>query len=886
MAQSDVAAEAPWMRAGLSADERARRLLDAATLKEKVHMLHGAALPAGVDVDGYVPGIDRLGVPALLEKGSGAGLTAGIGATALPAPIAQAATWDVELSRRCGVVVGLETRAQGSNVAIGGDVNIARIPLNGRTFEAYGEDPLLAGRMIVPHLRAVQEQGLPATVKHYALNNHETNRGSPSATYPPDAPGVDCRVDERTMREIYLPAFEAAVKDADVGVVMTSYNRVNGEWASQNQVLLGILKKEWGFAGFVVSDWVSTHSTVEAALAGLDQEMPTGKHFGDPLIEAVRSGKLDESVVDKMALRIWRTMFQFGLFDADVNADVGVDVDADADADADAGADDDAAPVPSVQIGCPDHLQAAEDVAAASAVLLKNDGLLPLAPRELARVAVIGADADSDALVVAGGGSSHVRPVWSDTDLSALRERLPDAVIEHVTGTDPVQGSVTMPGLEPVPSWALRTGVAVGAARGLNVTYYPEPGFAGPPVERRVDPYIAVQWRPGRRHFNSVPSSIPPPLLEAYSAVWEGVFVVPASGSYTFDLTSVEGSRLYWDGELLIDNSGRHPERVESATAELTAGDRHAIRVEYSPETLPITARVKLGWAPPPAAYDEALRDVARAAAAADVAVVVARDLQSEGRDQASLALPNGQDRLISAVLEANPRTVVVLRTGGPVLMPWLDQVPAVLQAWYGGSRGGAALAKLLTGDVVPSGKLPITFPRDEADLPTREARQFPGVDGQAHYDEKLEVGYRHYDANGVTPLFPFGYGLSYTRFAYRSLMVAQAEGEAPGLTVSFEVVNAGDREGVETAQVYLTFPAQAGEPPQRLVGFARVRLLAGESRRVEVTVGERELSIWDEQAHDWRIVAGTHTVRVGGSSRDQPLSADVVIGAAAEPTH
>jgi beta-glucosidase len=284
------------------------------------------------------------------------------------------------------------------------------------------------------------------------------------------------------------------------------------------------------------------------------------------------------------------------------------------------------------------------------------------------------------------------------------------------------------------------------------------------------------------------------------------------------------------------------------------------------------------GGAPPRAAHDEALRVVARAAADADVAIVIARDLQSEGRDQASLALPNGQDRVIGAALEANPHTVVVLRTGGPVLMPWLEAVPAVLEAWYGGSRGGAALAKLLFGDVVPSGKLPITFPCAEADLPTRTPRQFPGVDGQAHYDEKLEVGYRHYDANDVTPLFPFGHGLSYTSFGYRSLAVTRSGAGAPGLTVSFEVVNDGDREGVETAQAYLSFPAQAGEPPQRLVGFTRVRLLAGESRRVEITVGERELSIWDEQAHDWRIVAGTHTVRVGGSSRDQPLSADVVI--------
>ncbi|HEY8543534.1 MAG TPA: glycoside hydrolase family 3 C-terminal domain-containing protein [Acidimicrobiales bacterium] len=854
-----------WMDPQLSPVERAELLLAAATLEDKLAVVHGASFPPGVRADGYVPPNERLGIPALLEMGSGAGVTGGPmfemygePATALPAPIAQAASWSEDLSWRCGALIGIETRTHGANVAIGGDVNIARVPLNGRTFEAYGEDPFLAARLIVAHLRGIQEQGVVATVKHYALNNQETNRGN--WNYPSGAPAVDARIGERALRQIYLPAFEAAVTEAEVGVVMCAYNRVAGEYCSANRRLLTeILKEEWGFTGWVVSDWWATHDTVAAALAGLDQEMPFGDHFGEALEKAIRSGEVAEEVLDDKARRIWRTMFRLGLFDEQA--------------------------APDLVVAGPDHLRISEEAATAGAVLLKNDGTLPLDPAELRTVAVIGADADATAAVVAGGGSSHVLPAVSDTVLSALRDRLPGCEVVHVPATDPVQRSVVLTERDPVPSWVLRTGTDERAERGLRATYYPEPGFAGEPLDVRVDPYVGADWRPGRRLFNGDVSSVKPTPRDAWSITWEGAFRVPATGRYTFELTSVDGSRLLWDGEVLIDNGGVHGPETVTASIELTAGDTHAIRVEYSPEPVKTIERIKLGWDAPPEAYADGLRDAVEAAARADVAIVVARDIQCEGRDQASLHLPNGQDRLIEAVSQANPRTVVVLRTGGPVLMPWIDRVPAVLEAWYGGSCAGAAITRLLTGESVPSGKLPITFPRSQGDLPTRDERQFPGVDSVVEYAEGLEVGYRHYDAHGIEPLFPFGHGLSYTEFHYEDLAVAVDDGSAGGdgedgpvLDVAVRLRNVGPREGTEVAQVYLSLPPDAGEPPQRLVGFRRVTLLPGEARTVTVRVRTRDLSIWDEAGSSWRVARGRYEVRVGGSSRDLPLRTSVVV--------
>lgn len=832
-----------------TADERAQALLEAASLDDKLAMVHGAAVPPGVPANGYCPPNPRLGIPPLLEIGSGAGVT-GDRATVLPAPIAQAATWDPDLVGRCGTVIGRETRLHGCNVAIGGNVNIARVPLNGRTFEAYGEDPLLVARLIVPHLKAIQAEGVIATVKHFALNNQESNRGG-RWTYPPGSPAVDARVDERTLREIYLPAFEAAVKDAGVGVVMTSYNRANGRYAAQNDVLLNqILKDEWGFTGWTVSDWWSVHDTIDAALGGLDQEMPTGEHFGAPLKRAIEQGTVPATVLDDKVRRIWRTMARIGILDQ-----------------------------PEPRASSADqrhHLDVAEDCATASLVLLKNDGALPLERRELRSVAVIGPDADEGALVIAGGGSSHVHPNDTDTVLGALRAQLPGVHVSHVPGTDPPRRGVAMSDRDPVPSSVLRVDGSATAEHGLQAIYYPQPDFGGEPLARRSEPYLAALWRTGRDYFNGDVSSVPPPPLGAASAVWTGMLEVPVSGRYVLELTSVEGSRLWWDDELLIDHGGMHPLASVTVALDLAAGERHAIRVEYAPRSVPLIAQVKLGWDAPDDLVPDGVQEAVEAARASDVVVVVARDLQAEASDQACLSLPNGQDQLIASVAAANPRTVVVLRTGGPVVMPWLDDVPAVLQAWYGGARVGAAIAKILLGDEVPCGKLPITFPRSVHDLPTAPERvRFPGVDGVVEYRERLHVGYRHYDAEGLDVLFPFGHGLSYTSFEHTDLRVGAAQVETgTQVVVESHVRNVGTRSGAEVVQVYLNLPLEAEEPPQRLVGFERVHLRPGEAKRVSIVIGERELSIWDASDHAWRVPAGTFTLAVGGSSRGQPLEA------------
>jgi beta-glucosidase len=652
--------------------ERATATVAQMTLDEKILELHGIG---SQEHWRSVPPIDRLGIPGLVITNGPAGVGPGdslthlLPATALPAPISLAASFDTSLARGYGVLTGAETRDLGADVLEGPDENLVRIPTSGRAFESYGEDPYLDARIGVQNIQGIQSQGVIAEVKHFAVNNQEANRYA-----------VNEVVDQRTLHEIYLPHFESAVREAHAGAVMCAYPVVNGTHACENtQLLKDVLHGQWGFDGFVQSDFGATHGTVESMAAGMALEMPSGAYYNDTKIkQAIAAGQLSEHTIDGLLISRFATMIRFGMFDRQHTT----------------------TPIPVAADGA-----VARTAAEAGAVLLKNSGAqLPLNAAALHSIAVIGPYAG--AAYTGGGGSSKVLPLYT---------------------VSPVDG-----------------------------------------IKKRVGPKVSVSYNDG---------------------------------------------------------------------ADPTAA--------------------------------------AAAARAADVAVLMVGDAEAEGTDRTTLSLPGNQDQLVAAVAAANPRTVVVLKSGGAVLMPWLNQVPSVLEAWYPGQEDGNAVAALLFGDFTPSGKLPITFPASDKQVPASTPQQYPGVNGDAVYSEGLRVGYRWYDAQGQTPLFPFGYGLSYTTFAFSHLTVSP-QADDGSVTVGVDVSNTGTRTGAEIAQVYVAFPSAAGEPPHQLKGFKKVHLDPGATQHVTVTLDASSFATWNTASAKWTTTAGQYGVLVGDSSRNLPLQATV----------
>jgi beta-glucosidase len=707
-----------WMNSSLSPDERAAMVVKEMTLDEKISMLHGTGMvglspmsPLSVHSNGgagYVVGVPRLGIPPIQMSDAAYGVRGsgenGRYSTALPANVAGAASWDPDAAYEYGALIARELRAQGYNMTLGGGINLTREPRNGRTFEYLGEDPILAGKMVGQVMRGEQAEHVMGDIKHYALNDQESGRNA-----------VNVNIDKRSMRESDLLAFEIGVREANPAAVMCSYNRVNGDYACENKYLLtDVLKKEWNFKGFIVSDWQGTHSSAKASAAGLDHEEPGEIFFGDALKKEVESGKVPVAELDEHVRRILRSMFATGVVDYP--------------------------PVKSV-VDVVGGLVIAQKIEEQSIVLLKNEGgQLPLDASQVASIAVIGAH--SDVGMISGGGSAQV---------------------------DPPGGNAIMP---------------------------------------------------------------------------------PGKGN------------TYWQAHIWFPTS---PLRA------IRAGAPHA-NVQYDPGTDSSSA--------------------AALARKADVAIVFAYQWESEGMDLDNLSLPEHQDELIAKVAAANPHTIVVLETGSPVTMPWADHVSGILEAWYGGSRGGEAVARVLFGEVNPSAKLPLTFPRSDADLPhphlvkpPRESTTNGEPDEwktiaaglpafQVTYDEGLKVGYKWYDAEHKQVLFPFGYGLSYTTYSYSDLKVT------PGkvVNVSFKVTNSGNRDGAEVAEIYASLPESAGEPPKRLVGWSKIKLKAGESKEVAIDIDPKYLSVFNVERDAWQLIPGSYAVMVGGSSQELPLKETITL--------
>jgi beta-glucosidase len=709
----DKPASHPWMNTTLSPDERAAMVVKEMTLDEKITLLHGTGMvglspmsPLAVHSNGgagYVPGIPRLGIPAIQMSDAAYGIRSsgenGRYSTALPADVASAASWDLDAAYEYGALIGRELRAQGYNMSLGGGINLTREPRNGRTFEYLGEDPVLAGKMVGSVMKGLQAQHVLGDIKHYALNDQESGRNA-----------VNVNIDKRAARESDLLAFEIGVHESNAAAVMCSYNRVFGDYACENKYLLTeVLKNDWKFPGFVLSDWQGTHSTTKASAAGLDHEEPGEIFYGAAMKKAVESGQVPMAEVDDHVRRILRSMFACGVVDDPPEKGV-VDV-----------------------IG---GLEVAQKIAEQSIVLLKNDrAVLPLDASKVHSIAVIGAH--SNVGMISGGGSAQV---------------------------DPPGGNAIMP--------------------------------------------------PGK-------------------------------------------GQTHWQDQIWFPTSPLKAVRAKAPAAS----------VQYDPGTDPASA--------------------AALAKSADVALVFAYQWESEGMDLDSLSLPGKQEDLIAAVAAANPRTVVVLETGTAVTMPWADQVSGIVEAWYAGSRGAEAVANVLFGEVNPTAKLPMTFPKSEADVPhpvivkpprrsTRGgwkqiAAGLPAF--QVTYDEALKVGYKWYDAENKPVLFPFGYGLSYTSYSYSKLAVTPGKDD---VRVSFTVTNTGDRPGAEVAEVYASLPTAAGEPPKRLVGWSKIRLNAGESKEASVVVDPKYLSVFNVDKNAWQLVPGDYTILVGGSSQSLPLKESI----------
>jgi beta-glucosidase len=821
------------------------QLVAAMTLDEKLGMVNG--WPNGVSPPpqtnrtigvGFIPGVPRLGIPALTFTDGPAGVRMNLPTTAMPAPVALASTFSADLAQRYGEVLGRDARSRDQDVIFGPMMNMVRVPQAGRNFETLGEDPSLMAQLVAAETRGIQSQGEIATAKHFAENNQENNRM-----------GVNVNVDDQTLREMELRGFEAAVKAGNTGAVMCAYNSVNGNFSCENPTLLtDILRNQWGFSGFVVSDYGANHSAGPALEAGTDIEF-FGTHFLQ-LKALIQSGAVPEAALDAAVGGILTTMDRFGLL-AHASPTGGTVVNR---------------PLPEFPELA--DAQQALTIAEQGSVLLRNQGdTLPLTQADLRSLAVIGTTART--LLVGGGGSSRVLGVTEReiSPLTALQQAAgPQGNITFAVGRD-LQGvavpssALAPPNPTPGQHGLLRTNTVTGATQ--------------------VDPNIDFVG----------PNALP----EGTQATWTGTITAPTTGNYLLAVqTDGTGGSLTVDGQPVITSSvlaalGTTLHRTTDGLANsfvqlnLTAGP-HTVSVTAAPVPafppfIPASSgpvQIRFAWITPQQRQANLAAAVA-AAKQARTAVVFAYMEGTEGVDQPTLTLPDEQDQLIEAVAAANPRTVVVLNSGYPVLMPWVNDVRAILDMWYPGQEGGQATANVLVGAAVPGGKLPMTFPAHESDAPTATSPlRYPGVNNQEYYSEGIFVGYRWYDQNNITPLFPFGFGLSYTTFGYDHLNT-KPNGNTP--RVQFTVTNTGTRTGTEVAQVYVgRLPTSAPTPVKQLAGVARVTLRPGQSKRVTVDLDPRSLAYWDTTSQHWITPGGNVSVLVGSSSRDIRLSGEIQV--------
>jgi beta-glucosidase len=822
------AATLPWMNTAQTPAQRAQELLAAMTVTQELDLLHGSS-----SCDGYAACVDpqpSLDIPQLRLQDGPAGVGDGAtGVTQLPAPVAGAASWDTALMKQYGGVIGSEAWGKGVNVVLGPTINIDRDPRWGRSFESLSEDPYLAGQLAAADIQGIQGAGPMAQVKHFAVYNQETNRNNTSD---------DAVVSARAEQEIYLPAFQAAVTQGKADSVMCSYAEINGTFACENSNLLQtILEGQMGFTGFVTSDWGATHDTTPTINNGLDMEMNGDTYYGAPLTTDVSNGTVSKATIDGHVLKILTAMFAAGLFDVTQTG------------------------TPSTVVTSAADTAVATQVDEEGSVLLQNTGsVLPLGSSTKS-IAVIGDDAGDNALT-AGGGSAHVDATSIVTPEQGISTRAAAAgdTVTYAQGVADPNGSI-------VQSQYLTP--STGSGNGLSAQYFTGNSLSGSPIATSQDPELNFTWG-GQPPVSGVPG-------DNWSAKWTGTLTPPTTGTYQFSLTSDDGSRLYVNGQQVINNWADQPATTQTGSIALTAGQPVSVEVDYFQDGG--GSQLQFAWQVP----NQDLIDPAVAAAkAANTAVVFVDNPESEGADLPDIDLSSAQNQLVSAVAAANPNTVVVVNSGSAVTMPWANSVKGIIENWYPGQTDGTAIAALLFGDVDFSGKLPVTFPQSLADVPASTPAQWPGQNGTVQYSEGIDVGYRWYDSQNKTPLFPFGFGLSYTSFGYSGLTLGAPDGSG-NVKATFTVTNTGSKAGTDVAQLYVGEPSSTGEPPKSLAGFQRVTLNPGQSQQVSITVAARSFQYWG--TNGWINAAGVNTVYVGDSSRSLPLSGQVTISGGSPTT-
>jgi beta-glucosidase len=810
---------------GVRSDESS--LVARLTLEQKVRLLTGADSWALHDES-------AVGLRALITSDGPAGVRGARfdpsnPSTSLPCPVAIAATWDVALVDEIATALGHEARSKGVDVLLAPTMNIIRTPLSGRGFECFSEDPLLTSRIAVAYVRGVQRAGVGATAKHYVANDSETERRSYVA-----------RISEGVLRELYLPPFEACVGEGGVFLVMAAYNAVNGPTMTANAILLrDVLKSDWGFTGVVISDWSATTTTVPSALAGLDLVMPgPDGPWGDKLVAAVRNGAVPEAAIDDKVSRLLLLARRLGGFNGSLASATPELID-------------------------PGLLAR---VTSRSFVLLSNPrGLLPLKQANLRSVALIGPNAIEPQ--TQGGGSVRVLPSVRVNLAQSLRRALGDATAVSVH-----QGCLTSATVPTPLDGTLRDPVTGKAGARLEIR-----NPAGEVVYDAQIPTSVATW------WDGLPEAVHQPGSEV---VMRTVFRPETDGPHVLGAAGAGRMRVTVNGTVLAEATSLFPGEVVEALGRppelrvpigLEAGRELEVRVDYRPEKRFVTLRLGIA---PVRDDEELIEEAARAADESDVAVVVigsAEGTESEGYDKDSMLLPGRQDELVRRVAAANPNTVVVVNSGMPVLMPWADQVAAVIQVWFPGQAFGEALAETLTGVAEPAGRLPVTVPRAEADSPVLRARPEAG---DLVYREGLLVGYRGYDRAGTMPHFAFGHGLGYTEWTYESLTPGVESLEAgEDLTCVVTVRNSGKRNGREVVQVYLEAPDDDPRRPVRiLAAFDTVEAAAGAAAEVRLTLPGRSFARFDEATRAWSWRPGTYTLRAGRSSADLRLSSEVVM--------
>lgn len=812
-------------------ENRVNTLLSKLTLDEKLGLICGTGFG--------IRDVPRLGIPAVEMVDGPRGVRGGTNgtmgnATEMPDNIAMAASWDTDLLQRIGQVLGTETlnKGTGAHIILGPCVNIQRSPLGGRSGEGLGEDPYLAGKIAVAYIKGVQETGAIACVKHFACNNEEVDRGY-----------VNVHVDERALQEIYLPAFRISVQDGGVYTLMTAYNKINGHYATANKYLdTYVLHDQWGFDGLNMSDWGAVHETAGAVNAGCNLEMPGGDFYTkEKLMRDINAGSINQAAIDDSVKRILRTIIRSGVLDTKFIPDHS-------------------------KVDSEENRKVAYDAACEGIVLLKNiNNVLPINKDKIRSIAVIGPIAKR---VPSGiGGSSYVAASKVISPLEGLKNITPGSIsLDYVPG---ISGFGSTGLTDTIPSNVLSTD---DGRQGLKAEYFDNMELKGAPSITRIDKKIDFDWSE-RSPGPSIPD-------QNYSARWSGILTPKQTGDVIIGAYADDGCRIYIDNKIAVDHWEADAGNIAHyATLKLTAGQPYHFRVEYFQAQG--NAKIRLAWIENAEVYKKRLlNDAVEKAAHSDIAIVcvgVTSDEEGEGHDRQSMQLPYDQDDLVNAITAVNKKTIVVVTGSTPSLMTsWVDKVPSVIQSWNAGEEAGNALASIIYGAINPSGKLPITIAARREDYP--DYGNFPGVNGQVYYKEGIYVGYRHFDKENIKPLFPFGYGLSYTSFQITPIKESALEinGNKPAV-IKVSVKNIGNRYGQEVVQLYLTDPHKVIDRPVReLKGFQKVALKPGEAKVLYFIVNASDLAFCDVKGKCWRADKGEYNVGIGTSSRDIKLNLNI----------